>query len=164
MTNEGFAHTPRWVAAEQKLRTEVDNWITGAIFRQKGVPWRGIHDEANYTAQWPNYYLLSGKNEIREFLYELRDSYIAWSSQNEYHGFRPDARDYVTHTFENHGFFITSLCNMEPDNQVNNALIEDVAHHIGNWVDGIPDWKAVKVKMAPENGPCRRFSGGVLGL
>ena len=129
-----------WGLAQLELRSEVKSWIHDAIRRQAGVEWRGGHDEGSYTCFWPSYYLFSGDKRVRSFLLWLRDSYVEWSHENEYHGFRPDARDYVTHTFENAEGFITALCDMDPRDPVNNDLIEDVAHHIGNWVEGIPKW------------------------
>jgi len=129
-----------WVDAQLKLRDAIRSWIHSAIRRQEGSPWKGGHDEANYTISWTDYYLLSGDERVKAFLLWLRDSYRAWSAENEYHGFRADARDYVTHSFENHMGFIAALCEMDPSDPVNNALIEHVAHHIGNWEDGVPDW------------------------
>jgi hypothetical protein len=129
-----------WGVAQLELRREIRNWIKAAMRRRIGIPWQGGHDEGDYTCSWADYYLLSGDQSVKRFLLGLRDSYIAWSSQNEYHGFRADARDYITHTFENKGRFITSLCKMDPDDLINTALIEDAAHHIGNWVAGVPAW------------------------
>ena len=129
-----------WAEAQLALRGTVDGWIRSAIHRQSGSPWKGGHDEANYTCSWTGHYLLTGDEHIKEFLLWLRDSYRDWSAEHEYHGFRADARDYVTHSFENHMGFISALCEMDPADTVNDALIEHVAHHIGNWEEGVPDW------------------------
>ena len=129
-----------WAAAQLELRAQVKDWIDKTIARNTGCPWRGIHDEANFTISWCGYYLFSGDRRVRDFLHELRDAYLAWSKDNEFHGFVKPAKDYVTHTFENADGFITAMGYMEPDDPVNKALILDIAHHLGNWEPAVPAW------------------------
>jgi hypothetical protein len=127
------------------LRATIKDWVTRTVARNEGCPWRGGHDEANFTTSFCDYYLFTGDERVRSFLHELRDAYLAWAKSNYYHGFAPDAKDYATHTFELADGFISALASMEPDDPVNEAFIEDVAHHVGNWVPEVPawyDWKA----------------------
>lgn len=129
-----------WGNIQLELRAEIKNWIKNAIRRQAGIPWRGGHDEARYTCEWGNYYRLSGEESVKKFLLWLRDSYREWSSKNHYHGFQTDANEHSNHSFENAEEFLVSLCNFAPEDSANWDLIEDIAHHVGNWVEGIPDW------------------------
>jgi hypothetical protein len=129
-----------WGKSQLALRAAIKGWIDKAIDRHQNTPWRGIHDEANFTCTWCDYYLFSGQRAVRDFLRGFRDAYLAWSKENEYHGFHADSTDSVTHTFENAEGFISALAEMEPEDPVNLTLIEDIAHHVGNWVPGIPAW------------------------
>lgn len=136
----GVVNDIYWANAQLELRKEIKNWITGAINRQKATPWRGGHDEGSYTCSWCNFYRLTGEDRIIQFLYWLRDTFRKWSMENQYHGFQAEPREHSNHSFENAEEFLVSLCEMDPENEFNNMLIEDIAHHVGNWVEGIPEW------------------------
>ena len=60
-----------------------------------------------------------------------------WVTQNRYHGYG-DCEE-VHHEPETFSFFQIPLLNATGDSEVLSA-IEDVAEHMGNWVQGTPDW------------------------
>lgn len=138
-TPEGL-RDPAWAEDQLALRATIRDWILRTIERNQGCPWRGIHDEANFTVSFCDYYLFTGDERVRTFLRALRDSYLEWAKEHYFHGFVPTAKDYVTHTFELADGFISAMARMEPEDPVNKAFIEDVAHHIGNWVPEVPAW------------------------
>lgn len=128
---------PEWAVNELCLREEVKNWIQDAIKRQRNVPWRGGHDEGTFASSWVGYYLLTGDRKCLNFLYWLRDSFIEWSKKNQYHGYYPIGETH--HQTETYNNFLGHLWRAEKTD-VNVAVLEDAAHHIGNWVKGIPKW------------------------
>lgn len=139
MDTEGIYST-NWGRNQLELKGQMRNWIRSAIGRQSRFQWRGGHDEGSYTCSWGNYYKLTGEEYVKEFLWWLRDSYLAWSEENYYHGFQEGPGDHANHAFENAEEFITALYDMDPSDEVSADIIEDIAHHVGNWVEGIPDW------------------------
>ena len=126
-----------WGQAELALRKEIGDWIKSAIRRQTDLPFQGGHDEANYTASWAEYHRLTGDPKPIEFMRALRDQIVAWPKL--YHGFYPDADMDIEHSFENWTEFMTDLARVTGDEKAI-AAIEDVVHHLGNWVPGIPEW------------------------
>lgn len=133
-------YSVQWGLNELELRRQMKNWIKGAIRRQSGIEWRGGHDEGSFTCSWGNYYKLSGDESVKEFLIWLRDSYKRWSEKHHFHGFQEGPGDHCNHAFETAEEFITSLYDMDPEDRVNAEILEDIAHHVGNWVEGIPAW------------------------
>lgn len=133
-------YSNRWGINEIELRRQINNWISGAIKRQSGIEWRGGHDEGRFASSWGIFYKLSGDESIRHFLLWLRDSYKKWCDKHYFHGFQEGPGDHCNHSFENAEDFITYLYDMDPKDAVNAAIIEDIAHHAGNWVEGIPEW------------------------
>jgi hypothetical protein len=129
---------PDWGKAQLALRKEIANWIKGAIARQSAIPFQGGHDEANYTSSWAEYYRLTGDPKPIEFMHSLRDQIVAWPKF--YHGFYPEPSMDIEHSFENWTGFMTALVRLDPQDEKALAAIEDVVHHLGNWVPGIPDW------------------------
>ena len=129
-----------WGIAQLELINEMTNWIKGAMHRQLGIPWRGGHDEARYVCTWGDYYKLTGDESVKNFLLWLRDSYLEWSDKNQYHGFQAEANEHSNHSFENAEEFIAAMCDMDPNDKISANRMEDIAHHVGNWVEGIPSW------------------------
>ncbi len=153
-----------WAEAQIELRDQIRDWVEAGIWRQSGVPWRGIHDEADWAACFTDYYALTGDESVKRFLLELRDRFLNWAKENEYdgnsihikpyrrsncepailknmhHGFSADGSDYTSHTGEHYTNFCSALFEMDPSDEIARGIIEDVAHHIGNWVEGIPEW------------------------
>jgi hypothetical protein len=128
---------PAWAQAELGLRREIGNWVKGAIHRQGVLPFQGGHDEANYTSSWALYHRLTGDAAPIEFMRTLCGQIVAYPKL--YHGFYPDANWDIEHSFENWTSFMTALARVTEDEKAL-AAIEDVVHHLGNWVPGIPEW------------------------
>ncbi|MBS7605104.1 MAG: hypothetical protein QXJ19_04215 [Candidatus Bathyarchaeia archaeon] len=128
---------PEWVIKELHLREEVKNWIHEAIKRQQNTPWQGGHDEGTFVSSWIGYYLLTGDNKCLRFLHWLRDSFLEWSKKNQYHGYYPYGE--VHHQPEIYNNFLGHLWRAEK-NEINVKVIEDAAHHIGNWIKDVPEW------------------------
>ena len=131
------AEGPEWAVNELRLRREVEAWIREAIRRQQPVPWRGGHDEGTFASSWVGYYLLTGDRECLQFLYWLRDTFLEWSRKNQYHGYYRTGE--IHHQTETYNDFLGHLWRAEKTD-VNVAVLEDAAHHVGNWIKGIPEW------------------------
>ncbi|MCD6538868.1 hypothetical protein J7L18_09750 [Candidatus Bathyarchaeota archaeon] len=128
-----------WVGEEAELRDIMAKWIRGEIPLQEEIPWRGGHDEGTFTYSWFQFHLLSGDEYISAFLRRLKERCLDWMDRTDsmYHGYwRSMDVHHGTELFNN---FLAQYITFDRDERIAEAF-EDVAHHIGNWVKGIPEW------------------------
>ena len=128
---------PAWVSNLQELQTEIRSWIHQSIQHQQKIPWQGIHDEGAFISSWYGYYLATGDAKVLDFFHWMRDGYLDWAQQGLHHGCYREGE--VHHGTENLILFLARLWPLEKDTAVIDAL-EDVAHHVGNWIEEIPAW------------------------
>jgi hypothetical protein len=79
-----------------------------------------------------------GDGAVLDFMRWLRDGYLSWSERHFVHGYTP--RGEAHHGTETHCIFLTRLWHLDPQDGTTMAALEDAAHHVGNWVEGIPAW------------------------
>lgn len=120
------------------LRKEVGAWL--AQSRQMDPPSRhgGGEDEANYSLAWFPHYLLTGSEEVKAHFEYLRDLLAGWVERDCLHGYEPEAEAH--HGTEPFLLFLPRHLGLFPDDEEARGLLEDAAHHIGNWVEEIPAW------------------------
>lgn len=137
----------------------------GSILYQKRGKWGCGHDEPYFVNPWFGYYLLTGDERVLQFIYKMRDQFLGSPIRRcysrghsymhappelyervpesplveQYHGW-PEGWLCLHHASEGYSWFIGSLHFIDPGNKRNVEDVEDVAHHIGNWVDEVPDW------------------------
>ena len=120
------------------LRREMSAWIARSIARNSRIPWQGGHDEGTFTSSWFGFYQLTGDEQIADFLYSMRDGFFGWAKDNLRHGYYRTGEPH--HQPETFMIFLTRLLHLDWQHQPTIEAIEHAAHHLGNWVDGIPDW------------------------
>jgi hypothetical protein len=120
------------------LADELEDWILSAVERHRDRPWQGIHDEGTFASSWFAFHMIRPREEIRRFLISLRDSFLDWANTGYYHGYYP--RHEVHHGPENVLYFQSRFAALDPEDPVTRDIIEDVAHHAGNWAGGVPEW------------------------
>ncbi len=128
---------PAWADAFFAARDEMRRWISDALKRHGDVPFAGIHDEGSFIASWFGFHQIFGAPEVLEFARFLRDGFAAWARQHMHHGFYREGEAH--HQTEIFTCFLARLWQVAPDDATA-ELIVDAAHHIGNWVEGIPAW------------------------
>jgi hypothetical protein len=146
---------PRTASADEAaelLMAELEDWITQSIERHRNTPWQGVHDEGSFASSWFGFLLIRQRQDVESFLRELRASFREWAKKNYYHGYYP--RQEVHHGPENHLYFQPRFGAIDPKDALTIEILEDMAHHIGNWVAGIPDWFAWNRRL---------FRGTILG-
>ena len=120
------------------LRKEMDAWLGQS--RSMDPPSRhgGGEDEANYSLAWFPHYLITGNDRVREHFEHLRDMLAGWVERDCLHGYEPEAEAH--HGTEPFLLFLPRYLGLFPGDEKANALLQDAAEHIGNWVPGIPEW------------------------
>lgn len=120
------------------LRKEMEAWVDQS--RQMDPPSRhgGGEDEANYALAWFPHYLVTGSASVREHFDDLRDQLAGWAERECHHGYEPEAEAH--HGTEPFLLFLPRYLGLFPDDAKAASLLEDAAHHIGNWVEEVPDW------------------------
>ncbi len=131
------SHTPEWARAFFDTRDQMRGWIEEAVERHRSIAYRGGHDEGTFISSWFGFHQLFGCPEAIDFARYLRDGFARWSREHMTHGFYPEGEAH--HQTEIFTFFLCRLWRVAPDD-VTAELIVDAAHHIGNWVDSVPDW------------------------
>lgn len=128
---------PAWADAFFDVSTQMRRWIADALGRHSDRPYAGGHDEGTFIASWLGFHELAGAPEALDFARFLRDGVARWAEENMVHGFAPEGEAH--HQTEIFTFFLCRLWQAAPDD-LTAEMIVDAAHHIGNWVDGIPEW------------------------
>lgn len=135
--NSAASHRPQWAESFFAGRDRMRRWIDHAMDRHTPVPYQGGHDEGTFISSWFGFHQLFGAPRALDFARFLRDGFAKWSRENMLHGFYPQGEAH--HQTEIFTFFLCRLWRVAPDDDTA-ELIVDAAHHVGNWVDGFPDW------------------------
>jgi len=122
----------------QRLRKEMDQWLDQSRRMDPPSKHGGGEDEANYSLAWFPHYLLTGNDGIREHFEYLRDMQAGWVERDCYHGYEREAEAH--HGTEPFLLFLPRYLGLFPNDEKAKALLEDACEHIGNWVEGIPEW------------------------
>lgn len=120
------------------LREELSRWLRHSL--QVDGPSRhgGGEDEANYSLAWFPHQLITGDECIQERFQSLLADLSNWVETEGLHGYEPVAEAH--HGTEPFLLFLPRYQGMFPHDELAAKLIEDAAHHIGNWVEEIPAW------------------------
>jgi len=121
-----------------RLRTEMTRWLEQSIWMDGPGPHGGGEDEANYALAWFSHYLVTGDKEILKHFQRLLADLARWVDTECFHGYPPDAEAH--HGPEPFLLFLPRYLGLVPEDDVAKGLLEDAAHHIGNWVEDIPPW------------------------
>ena len=120
------------------LRDEMDNWLKQSMRMDVPGPNGGGEDEANYALAWFPHYLVTGNPKVEKHFQDLLDFLEGWVKRECLHGYEAEAEAH--HGTEPFALFLPRYIGLFPDDQRAISLLEDAAHHIGNWVKGIPEW------------------------
>ena len=121
-----------------QLRQELTRWLTQSALMDGPGRNRGGEDEANYALTWLPHYLVTGDEDLVARFHSLLDDLANWVESDGRHGYEPEAEAH--HGTEPFLLFLPRYLGLFPDDEKARSLLEDVAHHIGNWADGVPDW------------------------
>jgi len=108
-----------------------------SLYRQH-APWGGGHDEGKFLRYFFGYYRITGDNRVKEFLYFMRDGFLTWAKRYFHHGFWP--RGEIHHHMETFDQWLCYYWRLGGDLETDVHIVEDAAHHLGNWVKGVPEW------------------------
>ncbi len=120
------------------LRDEMDNWLKQSMRMDGPGPNGGGEDEANYALAWFPHYLVTGDPKVKKHFRNLLDCLAGWVERECLHGYEPEAEAH--HGTEPFLLFLPRYIGLFPDDEKAKSLLEDAAHHIGNWVKDIPEW------------------------
>ena len=121
-----------------QLRQEVSLWLDQSLLMDGLGPHGGGEDEANYALTWFQHYLVTGDGKVMDHFRNLLAELARWIEGRCFHGYPPKAD--VHHGPEPFLLFLPRYLALDPHDERAKAILEDAAHHIGNWVEGIPEW------------------------
>ena len=120
------------------LRDEMDRWLAQSMRMDGPGPHGGGEDEANYALAWFPHYLITGNPKVIDLFQHLIDCLAGWVEREGLHGYEPEAEAH--HGTEPFLLFLPRYIGLFPEDEKAKSLLEDAAHHIGNWVVGFPEW------------------------
>lgn len=121
-----------------RLRKEMEAWLDQSWRMDPPSMHGGGEDEANYSLAWFSHYLVTKSNAVADHFRTLRDQLAGWVERECLHGYEGEAEAH--HGTEPFLLFLPRYLGLFPEDEKAASLLEDAAHHIGNWVEGIPDW------------------------
>ena len=120
------------------LRRELSLWVEQSIRRDGPDQNHGGEDEANFALAFFPHYLVSGDERIAVRFRSLANDLKAWVRAECLHGYEPEAEAH--HGTEPFLLFLPRYLGLFPDDTEAAALLDDAAHHIGNWIEEVPAW------------------------
>ena len=130
--------TGDWVALQQAFLREIDDYIAGELAKpaEDNI---GVHEAGGQWRIAFPHLKLRPDTALTDHLRRTMELRKAFTDAKYYHGY-PDAAE-VHHEIETYLYFQMPLVRLGmPGAEVAIESIEDVAHHIGNWADGVPEW------------------------
>jgi len=120
------------------LRRELSLWLEQSAQRDGPDRHRGGEDEANYALSWFPHYLLTREEAVAERFRSLLSDLKNWVDGECVHGYEPEAEAH--HGTEPFLLFLPRYLGLFPGDETARSILQDAAHHIGNWAEGVPDW------------------------
>ena len=120
------------------LRREFSLWVEQSMRRDGPDKNHGGEDEANFALAFFPHYLVSGDERTAVRFRSLANDLKAWVSTECLHGYEAEAEAH--HGTEPFLLFLPRYLGLFPDDREAAALLDDAAHHIGNWIEGVPAW------------------------
>ncbi|MGY8823808.1 MAG: hypothetical protein ACKVJG_07700 [Candidatus Latescibacterota bacterium] len=120
------------------LRSELSLWLEQSAQRDGPDRHSGGEDEANYALSWFPHFLLTREEAVAERFRSLLSDLKKWVDGECVHGYEPEAEAH--HGTEPFLLFLPRYLGLFPADETARAILQDAAHHIGNWADGVPDW------------------------
>ena len=120
------------------LRRELTLWLQQSAQRDGPDRHQGGEDEANYALSWFPHYVVTREPAIAERFRSLLADLKNWVDSQCLHGYEAEAEAH--HGTEPFLLFLPRYLGLFPDDETACAILQDAAHHIGNWADGVPDW------------------------
>ncbi|MBT6145704.1 MAG: hypothetical protein HOH74_09755 [Gemmatimonadetes bacterium] len=135
MDSEILADTQQHAA---RLQQDVGRWLTQSSLKDGPQRNQGGEDEANYALTWFPHFLITGDGAVLARCRSLLADLAGWVAADCLHGYEPEAEAH--HGTEPFLLFLPRYLGLVPDDHVARSLLEDAAHHVGNWVPEIPPW------------------------
>jgi hypothetical protein len=120
------------------LRRELTLWLEQSAQRDGPDRHQGGEDEANYALSWFPHYLVTREPAVAERFGALLADLKNWVDSQCLHGYEAEAEAH--HGTEPFLLFLPRYLGLFPEDETARAILQDAAHHIGNWADGAPDW------------------------
>lgn len=120
------------------LRQEIGRWVEQSTLMDGPCANHGGEDEANYALTFFPQFLITRDGAILDRFKSLLADLETWVETDCLHGYEPEAEAH--HGTEPFLLFLPRCAGLGVDDELVARLVEDAAHHLGNWVDEIPAW------------------------
>ncbi len=119
---------------------DVRGWMSDCRRAYGDAAATDVHDQGTYTVSWLPVLQAAPMPEIKDFLRTTRDRIRRHfrDTQQWRHGYW--RRHEIHHGTEHFELFLGMLAQLDPGDRETSRQLVDAAEHLGNWVDGIPEW------------------------
>jgi hypothetical protein len=128
-----------WTTIQRSFYEVTDDYLKKELTKPADAN-IGLHEAGGqWRIAFPHLDVCGDTLGISDRLAETMSARIIWTGENFFHGF-PDCAE-VHHQIETFVYFQLALFYSKgPGWEMALESIEDVAHHMGNWESGVPDW------------------------
>lgn len=127
---------PRWVAFQRHFLEAVDAYVDAEMVKAPDFE-IASHEAGGQCRIWFPHYQVRGRADMMARMQAILDARLAWAAEHLFHGY-VDCHE-VHHEPETYLYFQLPLMHLT-GNAKAVASVEDFAHHLGNWAEGVPDW------------------------
>ncbi len=122
----------------QRLRMLMDRWLDQSLRLDARGAQGGGGDEVNYALAWIPHYLITRNEKLAAHFRSLIAVLGDWLQRECVHGYPP--RTEAHHGPEAFVLFLPQYLGLFGDNDAARSILEDAAHHVGNWAGEVPAW------------------------
>jgi len=135
---------PVWAYLQFRMRSALGN-LARLYMSYHPVPRKGslttYNDSTWHMGWWPDYVALTGDEQVRDYCYAWRDSFIHSVDNNVgnfSHGYVKKGD--IDHQNEDIVRFLSRLRLIDAKDEANTHAVRRMAPLLGNWVAGVPAW------------------------
>jgi hypothetical protein len=127
---------PDWTVLQGRVLAAIDAYVAEEMARPAAYE-IASHEAGGQCRVWFPHYRVRGSAAMAAHMSAILDARLAWAEAHLFHGY-VDCHE-VHHEPETFLYFQVPYMHLTRAPKAVSA-VEDFAHHVGNWVAGIPEW------------------------
>ena len=136
LSEPGGSVADRWVARQGQFLKALDMYVDAELEHPADFE-IASHEAGGQCRVWFPHYRVRGRADMMGRMQAILSERLSWAGENLFHGY-VDCHE-VHHEPETFLYFQMPFMHLTGDPKAV-AGVEDLAHHAGNWIEGVPEW------------------------